>query len=473
MRKTLLFALGCAALSASAANPVFTTADNGSAYTFENLSGMEGSGVTKLAEKTYSVTSDIEVKANDALIVENGITVKMGKDVLIRMYGAKHKFVPADTATFTCLEAGVTPVGFHFTEMTGRIDVKHIRFETVGIRFGGPYPCLVESCTFYQHKGNKSKAAVDFVGSSVQNVVRGNYFYQTDYAAVASGSNVAAGALLEGNVMEDCSMQNRNYPVINMVVAGDNGQTVIRNNRVLGGKRTMPGALSVSNMLSIVGANEVIIENNYLDNSRYGINLLGNGVKVRVVGNTVLNCHYETNPNNGGSGLTASCTKADNPLKVYMQDNTIDGSIWGVTIVGPVQANLGRLEAGDDYNPGGNVFRNNGNRGAVTTGDAWDATNPYDLYNNSVNTVYAQGNTWGDGAQTDEEIEKRIYHKADNEALGQVIYSANQNSVSAIEADDNAGAVYYNLQGVRVDNPQSGNMYIRVAGSRTAKVLLQ
>lgn len=43
--------------------------------------------------------------------------------------------------------------------------------------------------------------------------------------------------------------------------------------------------------------------------------------------------------------------------------------------------------------------------------------------------------------------------------------------VNAIEADSNAEVVYYNMQGVRVDNPTKG-MYIKVQGKKAVKVAL-
>lgn len=43
--------------------------------------------------------------------------------------------------------------------------------------------------------------------------------------------------------------------------------------------------------------------------------------------------------------------------------------------------------------------------------------------------------------------------------------------IAGIESDENAAPVYYNLQGVRVDNPENG-LYIMVKGSKTAKVVL-
>lgn len=47
-----------------------------------------------------------------------------------------------------------------------------------------------------------------------------------------------------------------------------------------------------------------------------------------------------------------------------------------------------------------------------------------------------------------------------------------QTSIDAINADNNAEAVYYNLQGQRVVNPAQGALYIRVSGDKAEKVIL-
>lgn len=49
---------------------------------------------------------------------------------------------------------------------------------------------------------------------------------------------------------------------------------------------------------------------------------------------------------------------------------------------------------------------------------------------------------------------------------------SSSSGIDEIEAADNAGAVYYNLQGVRVDNPENG-LYIRVSGNKVTKVLVK
>ena len=45
-------------------------------------------------------------------------------------------------------------------------------------------------------------------------------------------------------------------------------------------------------------------------------------------------------------------------------------------------------------------------------------------------------------------------------------------AVEGIEADENVAPVYYNLQGVRVNNPENG-LFIQVKGSKATKVLVK
>ena len=91
-----------------------------------------------------------------------------------------------------------------------------------------------------------------------------------------------------------------------------------------------------------------------------------------------------------------------------------------------------------DYNPGNNTFVNNGNGGVL-----------YDLYNNSTNTVYAQGNTWNVSEQTEEEIEKVVFHQNDNASLGQVIFmpAATTTGINDVQRSTFNVQRSYDLQG--------------------------
>ena len=452
--------------SVTAKNEVYQTPNNGTVYTFADLANIEGSGVTKTGENTYTVEKDIEVLANDGLTLENNTTLRLGADVLIKMYGGNYNFAPADTALITSIGDGIKPKGIQFTDMDKSVEVKHVRFEGAGVKFGGPAASVVENCTFFEHNDKIGHYAINYAGHSMGNEVRHCYFLRTAMSAIGAGANIAAGVTIEDNIMEDCSTANRNYPVINEVPAADNGPVIIRRNKILGGKRLMPGAVSVSNMMSMVGDHKVVIEDNYIDNSRYGLNLFGNFMDFRVTGNTILDCHYEKTAANGGSGITVYSKSEENSSKVYMSGNRIEGCLWGVTLVGTPVANLGNVSvdpSSADYNPGGNSFKNNGNCGTAPEGaeTAFDPSIPYDLYNNTASTVYAQGNVWGGADQSDAEVEKRIFHKVDDANLGEVIYKpVGTTSGITVAGEDNFEVSVYGdgaitIEGAPVGTPVS------------------
>lgn len=127
--------------------------------------------------------------------------------------------------------------------------------------------------------------------------------------------------------------------------------------------------------------------------------------------------------------------------------NHIEGNLWGVTVIGGKNINLGKTEDKDaeDYNPGMNVFLNNSNSGSA-----------YDLYNNSTKTVYAQGNYWKSVDKQDREsIETVIFHKNDDQRLGEVIFMPALNEdpadIGGIAATGKIGKVsVYSLNGIKI-----------------------
>ena len=90
----------------------------------------------------------------------------------------------------------------------------------------------------------------------------------------------------------------------------------------------------------------------------------------------------------------------------------------------------------------------------VATGDQ----NPKELvWNGGTDDKPAKIFTMGIGAKT-------FFSKVNVEFV-------TPSGVSEIVEDSNAEAVYYNLQGVRVNNPEKG-LYIRVKGNKSEKVML-
>lgn len=429
MRKfTLLLAL-CLTLNLWAKNEVYETSVGG-VLTLEDLSKIAESGVTKTGDLTYTIVKDLELKGTTGFKFENKTTLKMGADVLVRVYGPT-EFAVTDTALICPSGEGVNPKGFHLYLMNDKNNViSHLRCEGIGFNVGNEQGTVFENCTFYKSNGNIAKSSVTFSAASVKNVVRNCYFTETQFSCVSNGANVAAGITVENCLLVNCSTAGRNYPYINLIVSGNNGGTYIRNNKIIGGKVVSSiggaGGISMANLMGITGENKTFIENNEVSDCRYGIQVQG-GQTSRVINNKVINCRYEYNSNNGGSGIAISSSSATLYANVYAEGNIVEGCLWGATIINTARANFGYLTKDNEeieYNPGRNEFRNNGNLGTSSdkTVSAFDPSKPYDMYNNTAFTVYAQGNIWGGTDQSKEEIEKRIFHKNDNGDLGEVIF---------------------------------------------------
>ncbi|MFR3853538.1 MAG: hypothetical protein ACLTXP_15805 [Odoribacter splanchnicus] len=139
-----------------------------------------------------------------------------------------------------------------------------------------------------------------------------------------------------------------------MTVAGDDKVEIIGNTVIGPGEITTNGGIAVNNMLSIAGSNKVLIEGNKVSDCRYGITT--NGVMdIRIINNILENNKWDSNPMNGGSGVSIYNTGGGQ--KIYMSGNTITGHLWGITNIGNDQrwrhrtfANLGNLTQGNDYN---------------------------------------------------------------------------------------------------------------------------
>ena len=148
---------------------------------------------------------------------------------------------------------------------------------------------------------------------------------------------------------------------------------------------------------------------------------------------------------------TTICSTTNLGGKVFIKGNHIENSFWGITIIGKPEVNAGKNEdrQAADYNPGENVFVNNGNNDHL-----------YDLYNNGPNTVYAQGNKWNVTVQDSASIEEVVTHKVDNNVLGEVIFMPAWQSTGINTADvpiaQVVGTRYFNLLGFEAKEPFKG-----------------
>ena len=422
----------------------FTTAGDGKTYSIQELAGIEGTGivaceVSENVPPTYQLTQSITIANGDKFVMDDGIDLFFNKDVTLTIEG-EADFNLTNGSSFDSatdyeepLNAAVRIAGTTTTQFN------KCTFYEVGLQLMSEGATNMNRCSFYCHDGS-SAAALYFISAGAASTIENCYFEWCAKAAIGSAANASQPLTIKNCTFEMNSAANNNVPQINITAA--NPLTiegcVINGNSV----NNMVGGIGISNFMSYDA--DITVSNCEIRNNRYGIGLVGPAASIRIKDCTLVNNCYETNPMNGGSGI--SLYDPYQQTKAVISGNHIEGSLWGVTIIGCKDVNLGCLEEGENYNPGGNVFIDNGNNGEL-----------YDLYNNSTLTVYAQNNTWNVSEQTEEQIESVIFHKHDNASLGEVIFmpAANTTGIKGITVDKKNDSIF-DLQGRKTTATQKG-----------------
>ena len=323
----ILFLAASTAIGASAA--VFSTGGTGKTFTFKQLSEVDTTGITKVGG-AYVVANDFTVSENDTLKLENNDTVKLTNKVSIIIAGTG-LLNPSDTAYVTKASDTDLPKGFRFMGKGVTARLKNVTFDYVGVSFfseDGKGNLQADNCTWRYYNGKlSSSAAINFSNQSDGNVIKNCYFLQNTVGAVASGSNTPVGLDFTNNYLWHNTTDNKNRPQINLTTGANHVLNIV-GNKVIGGKFTMVGGISVSNMLNLSNTGSVTVKDNIVEDNRYGITFLGN-MNVEVLNNTIRNNKYETNANNGGSGISVY----SNGQKTVVTGNLIEGNLWGATII--------------------------------------------------------------------------------------------------------------------------------------------
>lgn len=378
-------------------------------YTLADLAAIEYSGVTGEAGE-YVIGQSFELAESDVLALGDANRIVVNDAVRLTVAGMID-FAASSEVEFTAAAEAI-PDPIYFTgDVQGAGTFKNIHFNGMALRYFGAEAMTIQDCRFTGIVD--SEPAINLGGTGLVTVSNCE-FVENAYPAIAAGANTQTPLIFQDNYLYKNSADARNRPQINVTVPGDGVCQILRNVVIGPGEITKNGGIAVSNLLGLPGANKVEIIGNEVSDCRYGITLQGamDGV---LKDNILMNNCWEENAMNGGSGVSLYDTAGG--LVVYMSGNHIEGSLWGITNIGYVAngvgpvLNLGNLTEGDDYNPGGNVFINNGNGGVL-----------YDLYNNSPIDVMAQGNTWNVDVQDEDSIEEVIFHKNDNSTLGQVTF---------------------------------------------------
>lgn len=94
----------------------FATAGDGTTYSFETLSGIEGSGVTKDGT-VYRMANTVTITLGDKFVLDEGILVEMGNDVVLYVEGNADFDVEEDVL-FTRADESSEPKGVYISDNT-------------------------------------------------------------------------------------------------------------------------------------------------------------------------------------------------------------------------------------------------------------------------------------------------------------------------------------------------------------------
>jgi len=413
MKKIVLAAITAAMAITNTMAEDFKTPGDGTVWTMTMLSETVASGVTKSGDKTFAMSDNVEISENDRFKIEDGITILMGDNVRLTITG-EADFQAKERVLLTSVDDTSKPYGIFIDNDKSVTYFKNIDFEHAGLKNFGTYGLEADNCTFTRHNAVSGTAALSMGTSGAEFRITNCTFTECAKSAIGGAANYMNPVTIDNCTFTANGTANMNTPQLNITTAAN---IAIRNCKITGNpEHNMVGGIVVSNLIGLTGELNTLIENNEIRDNRFGLATYCEQTAV-IKNNTII----------GKKKHKKTPLPTPPPLKKTRgrgprgggQRN--EGNLWGITIIGGRCVNVGKTEDSNaaDYNPGLNVFLNNGFGGTI-----------YDLYNNSANTVYAQGNHWKSvAAQDRESIETVVFHKNDNAALGEVIF------MPALESD--------------------------------------
>lgn len=409
----------CLLLASYGLNAQFSTPNTGVNWTLDDIVAASPTTVS-FDGVAYTLHQDLMVEENDSLTLGDDLILKIAPGVEIGVKGY-FKSDSDDVILITAVDSENHYKGFWF------YDESEIFFRNTVIEFGGGLK--VVTANFQMHgcevsdnsAGSSTGAAISFSKGSP--IVKDSFFFYNDKPALSSAANASVSALIEGNYFEGNHQLNGNAPQINMGPSGTADSIRIINNVIIGDRdMTRVGGISASSLVGV--ENKILIRGNTIIDNRYGITSMGGMSSGIIADNIIEDNDTEGDPMLGGSGINLLATDL-----VFVTNNQIRRNLWGITLQNEALINLGSDDQ-QDFNPGLNVFSENGNGGVV-----------YALYNNTPNEVKALHNCWIEGQEsTLADVEEVIFHKPDDSSLGEVFYDpfecGEEMSVSDVNTDN-------------------------------------
>ncbi|MEP5253940.1 MAG: T9SS type A sorting domain-containing protein [Winogradskyella arenosi] len=379
----------------------YTTPDTGVTYSLDDLVALSPSTLS-VSNGVYTLTDDLSIAASDALLIASDATIEIGADVLISVSG--NFTVSADNVVFTAIDPAMPYEGFRFEQLSV------ITISNATIQYGGGLRVLTETfsidnCLITNNVSGAATGGVIAL-SRGQAQITNNTITFNDTPAISSGANSDVSPYIFNNYIEGNNQTNNNRPQINLGTTLASSPLQIIQNTIIGDRALdQVGAIAVSNFF---GATiNAIIDDNIINNNRYGISILGGNSFAYIRNNIIEDNDTQGSPNLGGSGISLNSPSAT--MEVIASGNEIRRNLWGITVIDEASINLGD---GVD-NVGQNVFSENGNGGTT-----------YALYNNTGNALMAMNNCWDEEntPNTLVDAEAVIVHANDISTLGLVTF---------------------------------------------------
>ncbi|MBK8710611.1 MAG: T9SS type A sorting domain-containing protein [Niastella sp.] len=351
---------------------------------------------------------------NDTITISNTDAIQINTDETVKFAGATYIYVlgtllinPPNQVLFTAQNINNRYMGI-WIDNNSSSSIKKLTLEYANSLRLSDCSIVIDSCTFQYN------SALSTFGNSAISLFRSNpvisncKFLNNMRAAIQGGANISNAPKIIKNVFMGNNTLNGNVPQINLGATSAGTDTVkIIDNQILQASTKSGGIgfLPIGNVYAIISGNTII-------NNRYGITFNGgSNINSIISYNIISNNNTDNNPATGGSGIAFSGGAVGSPQNTIVTGNEITGNLWGITMQGHSQPNIGNLANSDTTDDGKNRIYNNTN---VSTPNIA-------LYNNSPEPISAQGNYWGTNDPV--EIENVIFHQPDNAALGLVNFS--------------------------------------------------
>lgn len=478
---TLLSVLLTTAVASAAS---WTSPGQGRTYTLLELSKIAASGVEQPLPhfpQNFILNDTLVIASGDTLEIKNKEIISipdLSGEIII--FGAV-RMAPKDSATiriFTNLLNSVpvrTPA-LEFKPGASSAEIRNMRFDGIALRWESDSSLDIRDSQFSCVWKRK---ALSFISSRcpATHVIRDNFFTDCRLAAIGHYSTLSrrpeCGMEVAGNHIVNCGDSISNTTPVIDLVSGGAMPVIVQDNTVIG-NHFDAGGIRVTNAFDNKGENSVLIKGNTVKGMAYGINTTG-GMAVRVIDNVCEDNHYARSTFLGyGIGLFNVISARGIGKTAWVQGNTMKGNPIGLYISGKRSiVNAGNIETpgAEDYNPGENTFDQNGFT-KIDGGYTYSPQKPCDVYNDTPNDIFAEGNIWGAGATTDEQIQARIYDYYSKPSLGKVYFRVGQYDFVGVTHDDRVIIAIYDLQGRLHSELQRGVNIVHYSDGSTRKILV-